>query len=309
MNVDLARLRAWGIRLLDVVPGVRMALDDLIRVEFIDRMVVVAAQSLFAMVPLFVVIAAFSPALVRDNVVSQLADVMSVHGSALDAIENVMSAEEIRTQTGVVGLVVVLLSATTYARALQRLYERTWLQPHIGGLPGMRRSLLWIVGCVAYLEVLTLILAALSVLPGAGLWRLLGQVAAGTALWWWTQYVLLRGREPWRNLLPGALLTSVGLAALTRLSEVFMPPYVAANVSQFGALGLVFAASTWLLIFGGILVVGCVLGRVAVVEPRLNRWYQAVAARLAQRFTRRREGGPTAPDGGHQHEGGLTPGG
>jgi len=308
MNVDLARLRAWGIRVLDVVPGVRLALDDLIRVEFIDRMVVVAAQSLFAMVPLFVVIAAFSPEFVRDNVLTRVADVMAIQGSALDAIENVMSAEQIRTQTGLVGLVIVLLSATTYARALQRLYERTWQQPHIGGLPGMRRSLLWIVGCVAYLEVLTLLLTALSALPGAGLWRLLGQVAAGTALWWWTQYVLLRGREPWRNLLPGALLTSVALAALTRLSGVFMPPYVAANVSQFGALGLIFAASTWLLIFGGILVVAAVLGRVAVVEPRLNSWYTATAGRVARRFTRRRDTGP-AHEGGQQHEGGLTPGG
>ena len=308
MKVDLTRLRAWGIRLLDVVPGVRMALDDLLRVEFIDRMVVVAAQSLFAMVPLFVVIAAFSPEFVRDRVLTQVSDVMAIHGSALDAIESVMSAEEIRTQTGLVGLVVVLLSATTYARALQRLYERTWQQPHIGGMLGMRRSFLWIVGCVAYLEVLTLVLAALSVLPGAGLWRLVGQVAAGTALWWWTQYVLLRGREPWRNLLPGALLTSVALAALTRLSEVFMPPYVAANVSQFGALGLVFAASTWLLVFGGILVVACVLGRVAVVEPRLNSWYSAIAGRFTRRFSRRRDRGP-APDGPPRHEGGLTPGG
>jgi len=308
MNVDLARLRARGVQLLDIVPGLRLALDDLMRVEFIDRMVVVAAQSLFALVPLFVVIAAFSPEVVRDNVLSQVADVMAINGSALDAVEGVVSAEEIRTQTGLIGVVVVLLSATSYARALQRMYERTWKQPHIGGLSGMRRSLLWIVGCVAYLEVLTLVLAALSVLPGAGLWRLAGQVVAGTALWWWTQYVLLQGREPWRNLLPAALLTAVALAALTRLSEVLMPPYVAANVSQFGALGLVFAASTWLLIFGGILVVASVLGRVAVVEPRLNRWYETTAGRVARRFARRRERGPAHQEG-HQHEGGLTPGG
>lgn len=308
MKVHLERLRDRGLRLLDIVPGLRLALDDLVRVEFIDRMVVVAAQSLFAMVPLFVVIAAFSPEFIRDNVLNQVADVMAIQGSALDAVESVMSAEEIRTQTGWVGVAVVLLSATSYARALQRMYERAWKQPHIGGVSGMRRSLLWIVGCVAYLEVLTLLLAVLSVLPGAGLWRLVGQVAAGTALWWWTQYVLLQGRVRWRSLLPGALLTAVALAALTRLSEVFMPAYVAANVSQFGALGLVFAASTWLLVFGGILVVACVLGRVAVVEPRLNRWYEEVAGRVARRFARRNKSGPTH-DPGHQPEGGLTPGG
>ena len=130
MNVDLARLRAWGIRVLDIVPGVRLALDDLIRVEFIDRMVVVAAQSLFAMVPLFVVIAAFSPEVVRDSVLTQVADVMAIQGSALDAVETVMSSEQIRTQTGLIGVAIVLLSATSYARALQRMYERTWKRPH-----------------------------------------------------------------------------------------------------------------------------------------------------------------------------------
>lgn len=307
MRVALERLRDRGLRLLDVVPGLRLALDELVRVEFIDRMVVVAAQSLFALVPLFVVIAAFSPEVVRDNVLAQVADVMAIQGSARDAVESVMSAEQIRTQTGLIGVAIVLLSATSYARALQRMYERAWKQPHIGGLPGMRRSLVWIVGCVAYLEVLTLVLAALSVLPGAGLWRLVGQLAAGTVLWWWTPYVLLQGRERWRDLLPGALLTAAALAALTRLSEVLMPPYVAANVSQFGALGLVFAASTWLLVFGGILVVACVLGRVAVVEPRLNSGYEALADRVARRFARHRRG--SAPDGGHQPESGLTPGG
>jgi membrane protein len=98
--------------------------------------------------------------------------------------------------------------------------------------------------------------------------------------------VLLQGRQPWLDLLPGAALTSVGLAVLTRTSEVVMPPYVAANVEQFGVLGLVFAASTWLLVFGGVLVVAAVLGRVVVVEPRLNQAYGSLRRRLDRRSRR-----------------------
>jgi hypothetical protein len=50
-----------------------------------------------------------------------------------------------------------------------------------------------------------------------------------------------------------------------------MPAYVHANVQQFGALGLLFAASTWLLAFGAVLVVAALLGRVYTEELGIMR--------------------------------------
>lgn len=280
------RFEGWVAAALETVPGLRRALDDLIRVEFVDRALVIAAQSLFAMVPLLVVMAAFTPDGMRNTVFQQLGDLMALQDSALGPVRNTVSAEQVRTQTGVVGIVVVFISATSYARALQRLYERTWELPHRGGILGVRRCLVWLIGALAYLQILAFVLASLPALPGAPVWRLTGQVVAGTALWWWSARVLLQDRQPWLDLLPGAVLTSVGLAVLTRGSEVFMPPYVAANVDQFGVLGLVFAASTWLLVFGGVLVVAAVLGRVVVVEPRLSQGYGALRRRLDRRNRR-----------------------
>ncbi|MGH3315776.1 MAG: YhjD/YihY/BrkB family envelope integrity protein [Nocardioidaceae bacterium] len=286
----IQRVEGWVTRALETVPGLRRAFDDLIRVEFIDRALVIAAQSLFAMVPLLVVMAAFTPAGMRNTLFDQLGDLMSLQDVDLGPVSTTVTAEQVRTQTGLVGLVVVLISATSYARALQRLYERTWELPHRGGFPGIRRCLVWLIGCLAYLQILALVLASLSALPGSPVWRLASQVIAGTALWWWSAHVLLQARQPWLDLLPGAALTSVGLAVLTQASDVFMPPYVAANVDQFGMLGLVFATSTWLLVFGGVLVVAAVLGRVVVVEPRLNQGY----ASLRRRAARRRRRGATS---------------
>jgi membrane protein len=280
------RVEAWTASALETVPGLRRALDDLIRVEFLDRALVIAAQSLFAMVPLFVVMAAFTPDGLRDTLLDQLGDLMSLQDTELGPVRSTLSAEQVRTQTGVVGLVVVFISATSYARALQRLYERTWELPHRGGFPGIRRCLAWLVGCLAYLQIIAFVLSSLSSVPGSPVWRLASQVIAGTALWWWSAHVLLQARQPWLDLLPGAALTSVGLAVLTRGSEVVMPPYVAANVDQFGVLGLVFAASTWLLVFGGVLVVAAVLGRVVVVDPRLSQGYESLRRRAAHRSGR-----------------------
>jgi membrane protein len=285
------RLQQWSTGAYEVVPGLRRAIEDLIRVEILDRALLVAAQSLFAMAPLLVVMAAFSPEGARDRVLDQIADVMALQGTGLDPVQRTVRSEQVRTQTGLIGIVVVLVSATSFARTLQRLYERVWERSHIGGVPGIRRSLEWIIGCLAYLQVLALVLSSLSTLPGASLWRLLGQVVAGTLLWWWTARMLLLGREPWVNLLPGAMLTGVGMAVLTTTSKVAMPAYVEANVAQFGLLGLLFAASTWLLVFGCIIVVAAVLGRVAVIEPRFSHWYQ----RLHGIWTHRRDGEITRP--------------
>jgi hypothetical protein len=56
--VDRERAVAWVVSMRDIVPGVRRFLPDLARVEVIDRALVIAAQSLFSVVPLLIVIAA-----------------------------------------------------------------------------------------------------------------------------------------------------------------------------------------------------------------------------------------------------------
>jgi membrane protein len=183
------------------------------------------------------------------------------------------------------------VSATSFARSLQRMFERTWEQPHQGGLPGLRRSVTWLVACVVYLQALALLLAVVSGFPGSSVLRLCGQVAASSMLWWWSARVLLRGREPWGRLWPSAVLTGIGLAVLTHGSQYVMPPYVRSNVEQFGALGIVFAASTWLLAFGGVLVVAGVLGRVIVEDPTL-RGVLEIPAKLHKLHKRRQRGSP-----------------
>lgn len=283
------RARAIAADAVNTLPVLGRILSELVRVELVDRSVVVAAQSLFALVPLILVTSAFAPAPMRDGLLDQFAGLMAISPSDLGPVHATVSAEQVRAQTGLLGAVIVLISASSFARSLQRLFERVWEQPHVGGITALRRSLGWMVVCVVYLQLLALALSIMTNFPGSSLLRLTGQMVASTLLWWWTARILLQRRVPWSHLFPAALLTGIGIAVLTRGSQLLMPPYVHTNVEQFGSLGLVFAASTWLLAFGGILVVANVLGRVAVEDLGLSRAWQSTA-RLRAAYRRRAAG-------------------
>ena len=75
------------------------------------------------------------------------------------------------------------------------------------------------------------------------------------------------------------VLTGSCLVLYSWGSNFVMPAYVDASASQFGALGLILAITTWLVGAAGILVVAAVVGRVLVEDEDIGR--------LVQRFGRR----------------------
>ena len=189
--------------------------------------------------------------------------------SGLDDIAT--SSDQVRTQTGIGGVVVVLVSALSFARALQRMFERVWQLPHLGGVLGNKRCLYWLVSWVVYLQLIAVLTGAIWAGSSAGCGSRCrsaspsprGGGQLGCCCW---------GGNPGGPLLLGALLTGIGIALLSHFSSLVMPAYVQANVEQFGGLGVLFAASTWLLAFGGVIVVGTLLGRVYSEElPFLRR--------------------------------------
>src|SRR3954454_5187255 len=79
---------AFALRMLDIVPGLRRLLEEITRIEFIDRSLVIAAQALFSVTPLIVVVAAFSPRDVADHFLYQLSETMGISGSDANAIND-----------------------------------------------------------------------------------------------------------------------------------------------------------------------------------------------------------------------------
>jgi membrane protein len=247
-----------------------------------------------------VVLASFFPHLIGDAV-QTFSSAAGVGREGTTLIEGEVTTDQVRAQTGIAGLLITLFSASSFARAIQRMYERVWEVPHIGGVVGLRRCLGWLIGWLVTLQLAgglrALLLGADNLAAGTA--RLLFQMLALSLIWWATSWLLLFGRVGWRRLLLGAVLTGVLGVIYTRGSTILMPPYVQANADQFGTLGIILAISTWLIGFAGIMVGSALVGRIVSEDPTVLRVVSSVLAFLESSWSRVRrqppEDEPAAP--------------
>lgn len=297
-STTLRTRREQAKALVDRIPILGRLVNEFIRIEFIDRCMLIAAQGLLALIPMLVVLSAFLPHITGDAVRS-FSDAAGVGHDGTQLIEGQVSADEVRTQTGLLGLVITIFSATSFARAIQRMYERIWEQPHVGGMSGARRCLLWLLGWMMTLQIAGALRRAfdgIGGLVGDGL-ALALQGLVLSLIWWATSWVLLFGRLPWRSLAIGALLTGYLGVLYNRGSTLVMPPYVQANADQFGTLGVILAVSTWLIGFAAVMVGAALVGRIVSEDPTVTRLATSVweAARPLLPHRRRRPSGVTTP--------------
>ncbi len=283
----LARVRAAASRVIEfvhwvigTVSVVRTIITDLVRIELIDRSMAIAAQAMLALVPMLVVLTAFLPPEFTELALDRFRDLTGLDEAGKQMVDASVDPDQVRAQTGAIGLLITLLSATSFARAVQRMYERVWEKRHIGGLVGIRRSSLWLVGWLVTLQTLAALGFVLTKVTDFGAVRFVLQGAAASLIWWWTSRVLLFGRVPWRTLVFGALLTGYALVAYSWGSALVMPAYVASSAAAFGTLGLILAVTTWLVGFAGLLVVAAVVGRAVVEDAEVRHLTRAIATRV-----------------------------
>jgi membrane protein len=301
------RVRALVYRILDTVPPVRRSVDELVRIEVIDRSMAIGAQALLALVPMVLVLAAFLPHAVTGVGLERIQDVTGLGDVGTQLTRGVTGStsgsgpdvDQVRTTTGYVGLLITLLSATSFGRAVQRLYERVWEQKHLGGVAGLRRSLGWLLAWLVAMQLVSFVGFLFARVDEPVLEPVFWGIRAVLtgAIWWWSMRLLLAGRVSWGQLAFPAFLTGAMVSLYTAGSGLVMARYVRAEAQQFGGLGVVLAVATWLVGFAGVMVVCAVLGRV-VTEDSLIRG-------LLRRLGRGLDtvGGRAKHEGGHHgHE-------
>ena len=165
----------------------------------------------------------------------------------------------------VVGLGALLVTCVSFARLLQRTYERVWRLETLG-LRGILRGLVWIGGFAAWLAFVVPSRDWLRDLGGP-MFYVIVTVAASTVLWTWTPYILLGGRIPWRRLLPGAVVAAAGLTTLTALSIFYLPVTIERSAEAYGLIGVTFAFVSWLFASALVIIVSAVIGAEASRLP------------------------------------------
>jgi membrane protein len=259
-------------------------LGRLVEVRFLDRSVILAAQAFSAILPLFIVVATISPKPGGDSPGAFLARRLGLAAEDVSSLQSVVAPPpSARASIGVVGVILALLTATSFARALQRSYELAWRLPR-AGLRAAWRPLALVIGLAVYVELLFLFGRLVRGVPAGTLLEDLVTFAGGWALWTGSGWILLGGRVRLRLLAAGGLLTTVGFTVLRRLSAFYLPILVASNQQQYGLLGVAFTLYSWLSACAFIIVVATVVGAVLAEDPgRLGQFIRARGFEVAKR--------------------------
>jgi membrane protein len=253
-------------------------LSRLSALNIVEGSVRLAAQAFLTALPLLMTVAAFAPGWMQDLLADSLRAVLGMRGDTLDEMRRVFDATGTpRNTAGAVGVVVTLLSATAFSRALQAVCERCWRVPRAPVRAAIWRWLLWLVVWLAFLMLQAPLRSGFGGGPVTGL---VLSLLSATLLWWWSQHLLLGGRIGWRSLLPGALLAGTGTVLLSRAARLLVPTAMERSLDEFGPLGPVFTFLSWLIAVFLVAVSGLAAGEYVASTS----WYRRVAARV------RREG-------------------
>ena len=261
----------WALRLDSTVLGDLWR--RLLEMEFVDRSVALAAKLFVSFFPMLVVVAALSPAVVREQMMEGLRTRLGIDGASRDLVQQAFaSPDATKAATGIVGVVLTIFFAVSSTTALQRVYLRAWRRPPGGGMRNKGRGALWLAALLMFFVLLATIRSVIGTQAGTTMAWIVGFVA-GTALWWWTPRLMLRGEVRWRALLPSAVLTAVGSSVYAMQSDLWMPSTVRNNFAQFGAFGIALSLVTFLTGVGFIIVVAAAVSPVlAGRTDRVGDW-------------------------------------
>ncbi|SNQ48534.1 Virulence factor BrkB [Frankia canadensis] len=246
--------------------------------DLINGAMNLAALTLMMFFPFIITLAAVSP-LRPGGAAEIVVRRMGLDHDAALAVERLFAPQgggTARSGWTVVGVVWLVLGGLSLAAAVQSVYLRVFRVPAIGWRRGLPAQAVWLAGLIVFL--------AGSTAAGAVLTRTVGGQAAQAALvtlalglfLWGGAWILVLGRLSWRELLPTAVLTTIGLTGLGVVSRLTFSSSIVQNERSYGNIGVVFTLLSWLIGLGVVLTGGAIVGK----------WYNESGLSLLRAFRR-----------------------
>jgi len=225
-------------------------------VDFLNQGMVFAGTLLLCAFPFLIVV----DALHGQTMTRALGRRLGLNPQAAGDIGHLFASSH-ATASSVTGVawVFLILSGYSVASSLQGLYHRVF------GLDSRTtrdapRALIWLVLLVAWLFVSGW--AGPRIRRGGPAEFAIVGLVLFTLFWWFTMWLLLAGRIPWRRLLPCAVATGVFWLGMEEVFGVIFSGMVTSDQGDYGPIGTVFALMSYLIAIGVVVILGAVTGLV-----------------------------------------------
>lgn len=225
-----------------------------------DRVLTLAGQGFIAIVPLFIVIATFTTNSGASVVGDRLIEKFRLTRGTAEAVSALFDRPP--STTGgltVFGVVVLLLTISSFARSMQRTYEAAWGLSRKGvrgsgdGLSGLV-VLLLVLGGLGWIGHLA------SAVPVGPTVAIVIQLLISIPLWTLVIFLMLSRRVPTRRLLPGAVVSTFVEVIVGWASAIYVPQLIEHDAERYGVIGVAFALVSWLVVVSAMVVASAVAG-------------------------------------------------
>jgi membrane protein len=236
-------------------------------IELADRAMTLAAQEFTSVLPLIVAVGTIGN---LDAVSETFADQVGIDPGSLTSVTRTTadvleSSPPTFAAFGVIGLLMVLVSGTSFARALGRVYGKVWEVPVLS-LRGWWRWVAVLLAVATALALLGRVRLVTSVDWIGPPLAIVGEALVWFGLWMAVPYLLTEGRLAGRVLWATAALTSAGLTVVGMVGTVYLPRAIASAQGKFGELGVVFTGITWMFVQSAVVVAATVVVKAAALD-------------------------------------------
>lgn len=249
-----------------------------IRMDGIDRSLVLSSQAFTALIPLLIVAATLAPPGGPAAVARTLITKFGLSGTSAASVNQLFAVHGVaETSVGFGSAILLLYSGVSFTRRLQKMYRAAWDQQK-AGVRGNAYAAVALVVLLVEVLVVYGIMSVVHSLPADWLLALPLAILTGLVPWTSVPYLLMDRRVHWRRLLVAGTLTATTMAVYSTATSVYMPDLIDQYTADFGLFGVTIAIIGWLLGAAGIIVASTATG--AEFDRYDAPWAQRLKARL-----------------------------